>query len=193
MCRKEWNETSSRVFWRSLHDISNQEALLMLPQMNSLKRQVNRIQSRCQSPNPTSSHEIEISEVHKVTTCGELFLMHNSGAQDNIRILIYTTWTIVFVLCSVAESCLTLGPHGLQHARLCCPSSSLRVCSNPCPLSRWCHPIIPSSVAPFFSCPQSLPASGSFPRIGSLHQVAKVLALQLQHQSYPRVLRVDFL
>ena len=57
----------------------------------------------------------------------------------------------------------SLGPHGLQHARLCCPSSSLRVCSNSCPLSRWCHPIIPSSVAPFFSCPQSLPASGSFP------------------------------
>ena len=57
----------------------------MLPQMNSLKRQVNRIQSRCQSPNPTSLHEIEMSEVHKVTTCGELFLMHNSGAQDNIR------------------------------------------------------------------------------------------------------------
>ena len=56
----------------------------------------------------------------------------------------------------------SLGPHGLQHARLCCPSSSLRVCSNSCPLSRWCHPIIPSSVAPFFSCPQSFPALGSF-------------------------------
>ena len=45
----------------------------------------------------------------------------------------------------------SLGPHGLQHARLCCPSSSLRVCSNSCPLSRWCHPIIPSSVVPSLS------------------------------------------
>ena len=80
----------------------------MLPQMNSLKRQVNRIQSRCQSPNPTSMHEIEMSELHKDTTYGELFLMHSSGAQDNIRILIYTTWTTVVVLCSVAKSYLTL-------------------------------------------------------------------------------------
>ena len=81
----------------------------MLPQMNSLKRQVNRIQSRCQSPNPTSMHEIEMSGLHKDTTYGELFLMHSSGAQDNIRILIYTTWTTVLVvLCSAAKSYLTL-------------------------------------------------------------------------------------
>ena len=49
--------------------------------------------------------------------------------------------------------------HGLQHTRLPCPSLSLGVRSNPCPLSRWCHPIISSS---FSSCPQSFPASGSF-------------------------------
>ena len=56
----------------------------------------------------------------------------------------------------------SLQPHGLQHARLPCPSLSPRVCSNSCPLSRWCHPAISSSVVPFSSCPQSLPASGSF-------------------------------
>ena len=56
-----------------------------------------------------------------------------------------------------------LPPHGLQHARLCCPSPSPRVCSNSCLLSRWCHPTISSSVAPFSSCLQSFPASGSFP------------------------------
>ena len=55
-------------------------------------------------------------------------------------------------------------PHGLQHTRLPCPSRSPRVCSNSCPLSWWRHPTISSSVAPFFSCPQSFPASGSFPR-----------------------------
>ena len=52
---------------------------------------------------------------------------------------------------------------GLQHARLPCPSPSPGVCSNSCPLSRWCHPIISSSVAPFSSCPQPFPASEAFP------------------------------
>ena len=64
---------------------------------------------------------------------------------------------------SVAQSCLTLcNPHELQHSRPACRSPTPRVYSNPCPLSRWCHPTISSSVIPFSSCPQSLPASGSF-------------------------------
>ena len=52
---------------------------------------------------------------------------------------------------------------GLQHTRLPCPSLSPGVCSKPCPLSRWCHPTISSFIAPFSSCPQSFPASRSFP------------------------------
>ena len=56
----------------------------------------------------------------------------------------------------------SLWPHGLQHARLPCPSLSPKVCSNSYPLVRWCHPTISFSVAPF-SCPQSFPASESFP------------------------------
>ena len=52
--------------------------------------------------------------------------------------------------------------HGLQHARLPCPLSSPGTCSNSCSLNRWCHPTISSSVIPFSSCLQSLPASGSF-------------------------------
>ena len=56
----------------------------------------------------------------------------------------------------------SLWPHGLQHSRLPCPSPIPRAYSNPCPLSRWCHPIISFSVVPF-SCLQSFPASGSFP------------------------------
>ena len=55
-----------------------------------------------------------------------------------------------------------LSPHGLKHARLPCPSPSPWVCSNSCPLSWWCHPTITSS-APFSSCLQSFPVSGSFP------------------------------
>ena len=57
----------------------------------------------------------------------------------------------------------SLRPHGLQHARLPCPSPTPGAYSNSCPSSRWCHPIISSSVVPFSSRLQSSPASGSFP------------------------------
>ena len=53
-------------------------------------------------------------------------------------------------------------PHGLQHTRPPCPSSTPRACSNSSPSSWWCHPTISSSVIPFSSCLQSFPASGSF-------------------------------
>ena len=64
---------------------------------------------------------------------------------------------------SVTQSCLTLRPHGLQHARLPCPSPTPGAYSNSCPSSRWCHPTISSSVIPFSSHLRSFPASGSFP------------------------------
>ena len=62
----------------------------------------------------------------------------------------------------VAKSCPVVQLYGRQNARLPCSSLSPRVCSNSCPLSQWCHPTISSSIAPFSSCPQSFPASGSF-------------------------------
>ena len=68
--------------------------------------------------------------------------------------------TLLLFSSSVMSSCLW--PHGLQHSRLPCPSPSPGVCSNSCPLSRWCHPTISSSAIPFSSCPQSFPESGSF-------------------------------
>ena len=57
----------------------------------------------------------------------------------------------------------SLWPHGLHHARLPCPSPTLRAYSNSCPLSQWCHPTISSSVVPFSFHLQYFPASGSFP------------------------------
>ena len=63
--------------------------------------------------------------------------------------------------CSVMSNFLR--PQGLQHARPPCPSPTPGAYSNPCPLRQWCHPTISSSVIPFSSCLQSLPASGSFP------------------------------
>ena len=68
---------------------------------------------------------------------------------------------ISFVVCFVSDS---LQPHGLQHARLPCPSLSPRVCPNSYLLSQWCHPAISSSsVPPISFCLQSFPASGPFP------------------------------
>ena len=64
---------------------------------------------------------------------------------------------------SVAQSCPTLRPHESQHARPSCPSPTPGVHSDSRPSSQWCHPAISSSIIPFSSCPQSLPASESFP------------------------------
>ena len=87
--------------------------------------------------------------------------------------------------CSVVSS--SLQPYGLQQARLPCPSSYPRACSNSCPLSCWYHPTISSSVVPS-SCLQSFPASGSFPlsqlfTLGgqSIGDSASVLPMNIQH------------
>ena len=88
--------------------------------------------------------------------------------------------------CSVMSDSLWL--HRLEHARLPCPSPTLRACSNSFP-SQWCHPTISSSVIPFSSCLQSFPVSGSFP----MSQVAKGSEFQLQHQSFQWIFRTDLL
>ena len=79
---------------------------------------------------------------------------------------IYTKYIMQCVYLSVKFSRSvvsdSLWPHESQHARPPCPSQTPRVYSNSHPLSQWCHPAISSSVIPFSSCPQSLPASGSF-------------------------------
>ena len=77
-----------------------------------------------------------------------------------IIICVYMYISVQFS-CSVVSDSLRL--HEPQHARPPCPSSTPGVHPNPCPSSRWCHPTILSSVIPFSSCPQSFPASESFP------------------------------
>ena len=94
--------------------------------------------------------------------------------------------SVQFSLSVVSDS---LRPHGLQHAKLPCPSPTPGACSNSCPPSRWCHPTISSSVIPFSSYLQSFPASGSFPvsqffasggqRIG-VSALASVLPMNIQ-------------
>ena len=89
---------------------------------------------------------IEKNNLYNISIC-HLFKYHILGS--------------VQFSCSVVSD--SLWPHGLQNARPPCPSLIPGVYPNPCPLSQWCHPAISSSVIPFSSCPQSLPASGSFP------------------------------
>ena len=76
--------------------------------------------------------------------------------------LFYLCWTpsVQFSRSVVSDS---LQPHESQHARPPCPSPTPRVYPDSCPSSQWCHPAISSCVVPFSSCPQSLPASESFP------------------------------
>ena len=72
---------------------------------------------------------------------------------------VFTCSSVQFSRSVVSDS---LRPTEPQHARPPCPSPTPGVHPNPCPLGRWCHPTISSSVVPFSSCPQSSPASGSF-------------------------------
>ena len=97
---------------------------------------------------------------------------------------------------SVAQSCPTLcNPMDCSNSRLPCPPLSPEAYSNSCPLRRWCHPTISSSAIPFSSCLQSFPASGLSQWVSSSneHQVAKILELQLQHQSFQWIFRIDLL
>ena len=82
---------------------------------------------------------------------------------DNFHVILETKKSSSVQFSSVTPLCPTLQPHESQHARPPCPSPNPGVHSNSCLLSQWCHPAISSSVIPFSSCPQSLPASESFP------------------------------
>ena len=99
---------------------------------------------------------------------------------------------LILLCCSVAGS-YSSWPHGLQHARLLCPLLSSGVCSNSCPLSRWCHPTISSSTAPSTSALNLSQYQGLFQWVSSLHQVAILLELQLHYQSFWWIFRIDFL
>ena len=97
-----------------------------------------------------SEHELFLSQKEKNYCSKTDWIMYNFSSVQFSR--------------SVVSDSLWL--HELQHARPLCPLPTprvYRVYLNSCPLSRWCHPANSSSVVPFSSCPQSLPASGSFP------------------------------
>ena len=89
---------------------------------------------------------------------------HTIDGEHSVSMLVITQ-SLVSSSVKFSHSVMSnsLGPHGLQHAKPPYPSPAPRVYSNSCPLSRWYHPTISSSVMPFSSCLQSFPASGSFP------------------------------
>ena len=79
-----------------------------------------------------------------------------------IPLYLFMAESLLLLCCTVARSCTTPWNPMDESMPGSSPSLSPRVCSDSCPLSRWCHPTISSSVVPFSSCPQSFPASGSF-------------------------------
>ena len=81
--------------------------------------------------------------------------------EEKMQMLIQSSLSSVQFSRSVVSD--SLRPHESQHTRPPCPSPTPGVHSDSCPSSWWCHPAISSSVVPYSSCPQSLPASGSFP------------------------------
>ena len=105
-------------------------------------------------------------ELHSQTKCIHHFTELLLGCRD-MREQLRSVPSTFLIYSSVQFSCSvvsdSLRPHESQHARPPCSSPTPRVHPNSCASSWWCHPAISSSVVPFSSCPQSLPASGSFP------------------------------
>ena len=110
----------------------------------------------------------------------------------SIRLLIYTQLVSgLLLLFSHPVMSNSLQHHGLQHTRVPCPSASPEVCPSSCPVHWWYQPAISSSDVLFSFYSQTFLASGTFP-MSQLHQVTKILELQLHHQSFQWIFKVDF-
>ena len=107
------------------------------------------------SPQPVLEQLIPTPKRHLIPINSHFVFLPNPNPISNPSL------SSVQFSCSVVSD--SLPRYGLQHARPPCPSPTPGVYPNPCPSSRGCHPTISSSVVPFSSCPQSFPASGSFP------------------------------
>ena len=108
--------------------------------------------------------------------------MTGQNMGDNMKKLKFFHSAVVQFGCSIMSDFLQR--HGLQHAKLPCPLPTHGSCSNSCPLSRWCHPTISSSVVPFSSSFNLSLHQDLFQWVSSSHQVADLLEFHLQHQSF---------
>ena len=95
----------------------------------------------------------------------ETRLMDMGRGEERVRCVERVTWKLTFSSVQFSRSVVSdsLRPHESQRASPPCPPPTPGVYTDSCPSSQWCHPTISSFVIPFSSCPQSLPASGSFP------------------------------
>ena len=125
----------------------------------------------CPHPKPHSRlppHPVPLG-CPRALALSALIHVSNLHLSSILHMVIYMFQCVAHLIsfCSVQFNCSvvsnSLRPHESQHIKPPCPSPTPRVYSNPCALSRWSHPATSSSVIPFSSCPQSLPASGSFP------------------------------
>ena len=121
--------------------------------------------------------------------CNHFFHIHLSYNSYTSQILLYD-FSVQFN-CSVVSS--SLRPHGLQHTRPPCPSPTPRVYSNSCPLSRWCHLTISSSVIPFSFYLQALPASESFQISQFFTWGGQSIEVLTPVSSFQWIFRTDFL
>ena len=121
--------------------------------------QSNPLQSVC--PENLLDRGASWATVHRVLKSWTQLKWLSMNPHIRINGSVMDLWGSVQFSCSVMSR--SLQPHGLQHARPPCPSPSPRACSNSCPSSWWCHPIISSSVVPLSPRLQSFPASGSLP------------------------------
>ena len=96
-------------------------------------------------PPPGNLPNPGIQQMSPALQADSLPLSHRGSPIHILFIWLFSCWVMFH----------SLWPHGLQHARLPCPSPSPEICSNSCPFNQWCHPTISSSVAPFSFCPQS--------------------------------------
>ena len=120
-----------------------------------------------------------------------MVLTHDMLFKGNFNYIVTYSKVMLLLLLSHPVMSDPLWPHGLHHIRPSCPSPSPGVCPSSCLLHWWCRPAISSSDAPFSFCPQSFPASGLFQWVVCSHQMTKILVLQLQHQSFQWIIRVD--
>ena len=135
----------------------------MLSLVQPHRRQPTRLPRPWDSPGKSTRVGCHfLLQCRKVKSENEVAQFFASGSQ---RIGVSTSTSLQFSSVQFSSSVVSdsLRPHESQHTRPPCPSPTPGVHSDSCPSSESCHPAISSSVIPFSSCPQSLPASGSFP------------------------------
>ena len=125
----------------------------------------------CSWRSPDFEYEKYVGRAQLPPSIVSLFFLECQSTDNNLQLLApkvhlspaSTSVLLQIIVVIQSLSCDWITPRALQHTRPPCPPLSPGVCSNACPLSRWCHPTISSSVSPLSSCPQSFPELGSSP------------------------------